>query len=101
MIDLQPPHRALIEKILRETVPECTVWAFGSRVTGTARKHSDLDLLLDAGSEIPWQRMGHLREAFEVSILPIRVDVIDRHTITEKFYGAIREQCEVMQTPGK
>ena len=32
--------------ILEQYVPNAEVWVFGSRVSGTAREHSDLDLVV-------------------------------------------------------
>ena len=37
---------AIINKYLQKYVPNREVWAFGSRVTGKARKYSDLDLAI-------------------------------------------------------
>jgi len=36
----------IIQAILRAHVPDYTVWAFGSRATGNAKKFSDLDLAI-------------------------------------------------------
>lgn len=41
MIDLPPHHLTTVQRILAEHLPDCEVRAFGSRVTGKARKHSD------------------------------------------------------------
>ena len=67
-----------VKRILAEHVPDCEVRAFGSRATWTAWEYSDLDLAV-VSPELA--RLGHpaanLREAFEESDLPIRVDVVD------------------------
>ena len=46
MIDLAPEQLAIVRRLLATYVPECEVRAFGSRVTWTAKPHSDLDLAL-------------------------------------------------------
>ena len=77
MIDLAPQHIATVRAILREYAPGCEVRAFGSRVTGGARRYSDLDLAIIGDAPLGLMPLGLLQEAFEESDLPIRVDVID------------------------
>ncbi len=44
---IQPEHLALVRAILQRRVPQYDVWAFGSRVQGRVKVHSDLDLVID------------------------------------------------------
>ena len=85
MIDVGRSHLATVTRILADHVPECEVRVFGSRVAGTAKHYSDLDLALIGHREIDWDTLRQLREAFEESDLPFRVDVIDWHAISEGF----------------
>ncbi len=85
MLDLSSEDLGILNTILTEQMPGVKVLAFGSRVKGRARKFSDLDLALDAGSPIGWSRIGDLKEAFSESDLPIKVDVIDLNDITDRF----------------
>jgi predicted nucleotidyltransferase len=77
MIDLRHDHLQIVLEILAEHVPDCQVWAFGSRVRGKAKPHSDLDLAVRGDGILDFARLGHLEEAFEESDLPMRVDVVD------------------------
>ena len=43
---LSPRHRRLLEALLQKHVPNVEVWAYGSRVNGSAHEASDLDLVL-------------------------------------------------------
>ena len=61
------------------------VWVFGSRATGRARRYSDLDLAIDAGRPLSLDEAALLREAFDESDLPYRVDIVDWHTIDDRF----------------
>lgn len=72
-IDLRPEQLQEVRRLLAEILPGVRVWAHGSRVLGTARRTSDLDLLVfvSAGD----RRVYELREAFEESDLPFIVDV--------------------------
>ena len=97
MIDLSPDHLATVKSILAEHVPECEVRAFGSRATWTARDYSDLDLAIGGVGPLDWRTLGRLKETFEESNLPMRVDVLDWHAISESFRNAILRNYEIMQ----
>ena len=98
-IDLNPNHLATVKSILAEHVPECEVRAFGSRATWTAKDYSDLDLAIVGEGPLDRRTLGRLKEAFEESDLPMRVDVLDWHSISESFRGVIERGSEVIQ-PG-
>ena len=99
-IDLHPSHLAAVERILAEHVPECEVRAFGSRATWTARDYSDLDLAVVGEAPLHWRTLSRLKEAFEESRLPMRVDVLDWHTISESFRHEIKRDFAVVQDAG-
>ena len=98
MIDLNPNHLATVERILAEHVPECEVRAFGSRAAWTSKDYSDLDLAVVGEGPLDWRTLGRLKEAFEESSLPMRVDVLDWHTISESFRKVIERDYVVVQT---
>ena len=93
MIDLNPRHLATVERILAEHAPGLEVRAFGSRATWTARDFSDLDLAIVGESRLDTDLIWRLKEAFSESDLPIRVDVLDWHAISDKFREAIEPDC--------
>ena len=97
MIDLNPNHLAIVERILAEHVPECEVRAFGSRASWTAKDYSDLDLAIVGDGPLDWRTLGLLKEAFEESDLPMRVDVLDWHDIAESFQRVIERYYVVVQ----
>lgn len=97
MIDLRPDHLEIVRMLLREHVPGCEVRAFGSRYKGGARNASDLDLAVVGAERLPPRQIARLKEAFEESILPMRVDVLDWHAITPEFQGVIDAGFEVIQ----
>ena len=77
MIDLMPEHRFTVKAVLDAVAPGVEVSVFGSRVTGRAKKHSDLDLALQGAQPLDWRLLASLREAFEESDLPFRVDLVN------------------------
>ena len=93
MINLSERHLATIRRIMREYAPDCEVRAFGSRVTGGARPYSDLDLAIIGDAPLGLVSLGLIKEAFEESDLPIRVDVIDWHDTSESFRKIIESNC--------
>jgi predicted nucleotidyltransferase len=99
MIDLSPSHREIILNILKAYAPDCEVRVFGSRYTGAARKYSDLDLVLVGERKRTLKEMGDLREAFQESVLPFRVDVLDWLAISPEFQRVIEQGYEVIRQP--
>ncbi len=97
MIDLAPHHLETVQRILGEHVPDCEVRAFGSRAKWEGQDYSDLDLAVVCGEEADGRAIERLREAFEDSDLPIRVDVLDWRAVTEDFRKAIESDCVVVQ----
>jgi type I restriction enzyme S subunit len=97
MIDLRPELLAMVSTILKEQVPDYEVRAFGSRVSWTAKEHSDLDLVVRGKRRLTLKKLAAIKEAFEESELPIRVDVLDWHGISESFRKVIERNCEVIQ----
>ncbi len=83
-IDLTPAQRRTILRLIEAHLPDTDVWAYGSRVKWTSRPSSDLDLVAFAGPE-QRRQVADLREAFEESNLPFRVDLLIWDDIPESF----------------
>ena len=99
-IDISPQAKKTVKELLQRYLPGVIVWAYGSRVKWTARPDSDLDLVVFAGQEL-CGNVANLREAFEESNLPFRVDVFIWDEVPEKFQEGIREDYIVMQEKRK
>ena len=97
MIDLNPHHLGTVQRILAEHVPACEIRAFGSRATWTAKDYSDLDLAVVGEGPLERRTLARLKEAFEESDLPMRVDVLDWHTISMRFRAVIARDYVVLQ----
>ena len=97
MLDLSPIHLNITGSILQQWIPQYEVWAFGSRVTGTARKYSDLDLVLISDHPLDFGFLGKIRDAFSESDLPFKVDVIGWASVSPEFREIIRKNYEVIQ----
>ena len=86
-MDILPEHLNIVKAILKKYLPDaCKVYVFGSRVTEQARKYSDLDLAIDnQGSALSLPQRALLEEAFQESLLPYKVDVLDWNSISDSF----------------
>jgi predicted nucleotidyltransferase len=95
-IALTPQQYQFVLALLQKHLPNTTVWAYGSRVRGTARAHSDLDL---AAFATPQQQgeIADLQEAFDESDLPFRVDLLVWHELPEQFHQTIAADYAVVQ----
>lgn len=99
MIDLPSEQLNAVKRILAKHVPFCEVRAFGSRVQQTAKKWSDLDLVVVGSAKLEGTTLSDLKEAFEESTLPIRVDVLDWYAISPNFQSVINEGYEAIHEP--
>jgi len=78
-------------------LPEYDVWAFGSRVTGTAKPFSDLDLLIRTEQPLTFEEIATLKDAFDESDLTIRVDLVDWADTSTTFRDIILQHYVVLQ----
>lgn len=100
MIDLDPNDLEIVKAILAQVIPQMEVHVFGSRVNGTSRKFSDLDILLLNGAPVGKEILVELMDRFSASDLPIKVDVVDWHTLDPSFQSIIQKSSEVLQKKG-
>ena len=86
-IDLADEHIELLCDILKKYLPKnAKVWAFGSRVKATARKYSDLDIVVEIpNAHIELNVFSDLKSALTDSDLPIKVDIVDWNKIDNDF----------------
>jgi predicted nucleotidyltransferase len=100
MIDLDKTQLTLVKGILNTYVPQRRVAAFGSRVQGTARKFSDLDLVIMGDEPVAPDVLSDLRHAFAESDLSIHVDVLEWQRLSPSFRRAIEGTLvELAQPP--
>lgn len=87
---LDGPHLQEVKRILAFWAPGIPAFAYGSRIHGRNLKPlSDLDLCLKDVRPVPDKVIWQVRDAFDISDLPMRVDVVDWHNLSEEFRDAI------------
>lgn len=89
----------LLASILRTHLPDCRVWAFGSRATRRhVRRFSDLDLAVE-GREITLREVAMLDEVFDESTLPFKVDLTELAALAPEFRRRIEGEKVLLQEP--
>ncbi|GBU24684.1 hypothetical protein R83H12_01318 [Fibrobacteria bacterium R8-3-H12] len=96
MISIQEKHLDMLKHILNLHIPNHEIRAFGSRVKGTNRKYSDLDLAIVGNGKLDNRSLWKLKNALMESRLPFRVDVLDYNAISESFRKIIDSECEIL-----
>ena len=94
-IDITAKQREILLTLLGRHLPDTAAWVYGSRVKWTARPESDLDLVVFA-STAQERRVSDLRDAFEESNLPFRVDLFVWEEIPERFRKRIKAEHVVL-----
>ena len=76
------------------------VWAYGSRVNGTAHNGSDLDLVIRSQNlnPLPLDIYAELSEKIKESNIPVLVELRDWAMLPESFRRNIAQQYEVLFT---
>ena len=74
------------------------VWAFGSRVNGTAHVGSDLDLVIRTEDlhKLPFTLLSNIQETLRESNIPIIIEICDWARLPESFHKNIEAQHELL-----
>jgi uncharacterized protein len=92
-LSLDADALALVRRLIDRVLPGARVAVFGSRATGRARPFSDLDLLVMEPRHLTWTQRADLRDAFEASDLPFKVDVVELDSLPEGMARRAQEQA--------
>ena len=98
MIDLDKKSLATLKHIFKQHLPTAEVKIFGSRVTNQAKPFSDIDVLVIDEKAIPTEKMNALKFECSNSDLPILVDIVDWHQISNLFREKINQQTHTLIT---
>ena len=90
-IDISAEQRETILALLERHLPGTAAWVYGSRTKWTSRPQSDLDLVVFSTPEQRAQ-VGALRDAFEESDLPFRVDLFVWDDVPKAFHEKIETE---------
>lgn len=90
-LHIEQTHLEIITAILKKNLGARQVIAFGSRVTGKHKSHSDLDLCIMGDKALTISQMAELKEDFSESNLPFRVDIVDWASLSSDFQKIIQK----------
>ena len=96
MISVSSEEFEIIKNILNSYIKKGKVYAFGSRYKNNNRKFSDFDIAIDTGEKLSFEFLNIVKDAFEESDLPYRVDIIDYNNISDKFKKIIDGGNEII-----
>lgn len=91
-IDLPSPLREMVVAITAQYPFD--FYAYGSRVKGNAKRLSDLDLVIL--EDLDAQQVESVREAFEESDLPIKVDVSLWSELSDEFRQQVQRDLTLV-----
>lgn len=96
-IEVPPAALSIILSHIERHVPGAAAYAFGSRVNGTSKPHSDLDIMIVSSSAIPQDSLENLRIDLSESDVPIKVDVVDGAALSKTFRDSIAAHAVPLQ----
>ena len=99
-IDITAAERKTVLELIDRHLPSTPAWVYGSRTKWTSRPQSDLDLVVFATPK-QHRRVGDLREAFEESNLPFRVDLFVWDDVPDSFRKRIEAEHVALVGDGK
>ncbi len=95
---LKTKYKQILLDIFSEVSIPIEVWAYGSRVKGTAHDGSDLDLVIVTPDrkKLPVDVLMDLKEKIRESNIPILVELFDWARLPESFHKNINSCHEIL-----
>ncbi|MGI8437831.1 MAG: nucleotidyltransferase family protein [Chthoniobacterales bacterium] len=99
---LSARHLEQLRRLIATHLPQEEVWAYGSRIDGTAHDTSDLDLVVRHPADLQMQQSAafwDLKEALSESNLPFLVELFDWARLPAAFWENIARQHAILYSP--
>ena len=90
--ELDQETQTKIIRVINALIPEADIYLFGSRATGQASAHSDIDIALDAGQRIDSLRVAKVRDMLAASNIVHAFDIVDMHAIGQELKKNIEDE---------
>ena len=97
---IKPEYLKMLMDILDNYCPDAEIWAYGSRIDGTAHDGSDLDLVVK-NFHSNTASVGELRDLFSESNIPFLIDIFQFEQLPDSFKEEIKKNYIVIKSGGK
>lgn len=82
-----------IENILKNKY-QSNIKIFGSRSRSDYKQYSDLDLWIECSPALTSHELQNLRDEFEESDLPIKIDIVTPETVLKDYLPSIKRELK-------
>ncbi len=90
-----PLYKKIIVDSVTQVLPKCSIYLFGSRARNTNREGADIDVALDNQKVISFQDLMTIRNNLEDSHIPVNMDIVDLHAVSQDFKNKILPEIVV------
>lgn len=91
-IETHEKYKDFLIKIIKENLPNCKIYLFGSRARKTHRSGADIDIALDTGEKIKFEILFEIQDKIEESNLPLFVDLVDLNSASNELKMEVKNE---------
>ena len=91
-VDLNSSYHLIAQTVYKYLPDDTESIIFGSQVTGTAKKYSDIDIGIKTLKPLNIALLAQIHQELEDSDIPYLVDIIDLSTVSDKFKSVALNQ---------
>ncbi len=92
-------HLQYILEQLKLYLPDSAVWVFGSRIKGSNRPASDLDLAVLCDKDTAKTQLPKLNEVFIESDIPFKIQLLDYNRLPSNMQKNIKKHYFIVYQP--
>ncbi len=89
---IEEKYKQKIMALVAALLPQAKIYLFGSRARGKYAAQSDIDIALDAGTQLPNLAVAEVKDVLAGAHIPYTIDVVDLYHIPEKMRLSIVEE---------
>lgn len=86
---IKPKHLKMLVDIFEKYCPQAEIWAYGSRLDGTAHDASDLDLAVYSFND-DTKNLAELKTILNNSNIPFLIDILEYNSLPDTFKQEIQ-----------
>ncbi len=89
---LKKSYQDQLTTIIHRHAPGCNIILFGSFARGDQERSSDIDIAIDCGQAISYQKIIAMQLDIDETTIPFKVDIVDVHNASEAIKESIYKQ---------